>query len=111
MPMMPMAASSGSVTKNGVLRYATTVNGGKSDITMYALYGNDNWQITDRLRIDAGIRHEKYAFRGYGLLGDRSTWATAPRWRTTRPAISRARSSTTPMTCRSPIGRSAATST
>ncbi len=71
----------GSVTKNGVLRYATTVNGGKSDITMYALYGNDNWQITDRLRIDAGIRHEKYAFRGYGLLqgqidlGDRTTLA------------------------------------
>jgi outer membrane receptor protein involved in Fe transport len=71
----------GSVTKDGVLRYSTTVNGGKSDINMIAVYGNDNWQITDRLRIDAGIRHEKYAFRGYGLLqgqidlGDRTTLA------------------------------------
>ncbi|MET4897798.1 TonB-dependent receptor [Sphingomonadaceae bacterium jetA1] len=71
----------GSVTKDGVLRYSTTVLGGKSDINMYAFYGNDNWQVTDRLRIDAGIRHEKYAFRGYGLLqgqkdlGDSTTLA------------------------------------
>ena len=71
----------GSVTKDGVLRYSTTVNGGKSDVNMYALYGNDNWQITDGLRVDAGIRYEKYAFRGYGLLqgqadlGDRTTLA------------------------------------
>ncbi len=58
----------GGVTKDGVLRYSTTVLGGNSDIGMYAFYANDNWQITDRLRIDGGIRHEKYAFRGYGRL-------------------------------------------
>jgi len=57
----------GAVTDNGVLRYGTTAIGGKSEITMYALYANDNWQLSDRLRIDAGIRHERYSFGGYSL--------------------------------------------
>jgi len=57
----------GSVTDNGVLRYGTTAIGGKSEITMYALYANDNWQISDRLRVDAGMRREQYHFGGYSL--------------------------------------------
>jgi iron complex outermembrane receptor protein len=57
----------GSVTDNGVLRYGTTAIGGNTDITMYALYANDNWQITNRLRLDAGVRHERYAYGGYSL--------------------------------------------
>lgn len=72
----------GYVTDNGVLRYATTLTGGKSDVTMWALYANDSWQVTDKLRIDGGIRHEAYSYKGYGLgqvsgvdLGDPTTLA------------------------------------
>lgn len=58
----------GSVTDKGVLRYTTTLNQGDVDTTMYALYANDTWTITNGLRLDAGIRHERYDFDGYALL-------------------------------------------
>lgn len=58
-------AALGSVTDKGVLRYGTTAIGGKSEITMYAVYANDNWQLSDRLRVDAGIRHERYSYGGF----------------------------------------------
>lgn len=57
----------GSVTDKGVLRYSTTVTAGESDVTMWAVFANDTWQVTDNLRIDAGIRHERYAFKGFGV--------------------------------------------
>lgn len=71
----------GSVTQNGVLRYTTTLNKGEGDAKMVALYANDTWDVTDGLRVDAGIRHEWYDYDGYALLsasadlGDATTLA------------------------------------
>jgi iron complex outermembrane recepter protein len=58
----------GSVTDKGVLHAASTLNQGNVDATMYALYANDTWEIARGLRVDAGIRHERYTFNGYALL-------------------------------------------
>lgn len=60
----------GSVTDKGVLRYTTTLSQGNTDATMFALYANDTWEITPGLRVDGGIRHERYHFNGYALLTD-----------------------------------------
>ena len=71
----------GYVTDKGVLRYSTTITAGESDVTMWAAFANDTWQVTDNLRIDAGVRHERYTFRGFGIgqttvnLGDPTTLA------------------------------------
>jgi outer membrane receptor protein involved in Fe transport len=58
----------GSVTDKGVLRYATTLNQGDVDARMAALYLNDTWDVTERLRLDAGVRSERYHYDGYALL-------------------------------------------
>jgi iron complex outermembrane receptor protein len=58
----------GSVTDKGVLRYTTTLNQGDVDARMGALYLNDTWEISDRLRVDAGVRSEHYHYDGYALL-------------------------------------------
>jgi outer membrane receptor protein involved in Fe transport len=58
----------GSVTDQGVLRYTTTLNQGDVDARMAALYLNDTWDVTDRLRLDAGVRAERYHYKGYALL-------------------------------------------
>ncbi|WP_294197530.1 TonB-dependent receptor [uncultured Sphingomonas sp.] len=58
----------GSVTQNGVLRDTTTLNRGNVDARMAAVYLNDTWDVTDRLRIDAGVRHEWYGYRGSAML-------------------------------------------
>jgi outer membrane receptor protein involved in Fe transport len=72
----------GSITQNGVLRYTTTLNQGEGDARMVAFYANDTWDITEGLRIDAGIRHERYGYDGYAIpstgpvdLGDPTTLA------------------------------------
>jgi outer membrane receptor protein involved in Fe transport len=71
----------GSVTDKGVLRYTTTLNQGDVDARMGALYLNDTWEVSDRLRIDAGVRTERYHYDGYALLtkqadlGDAATLA------------------------------------
>jgi outer membrane receptor protein involved in Fe transport len=39
---------------------------------MVALYANDTWDITDKIRLDAGVRHERYSFDGYALLTDQT---------------------------------------
>lgn len=52
----------GSMTNNGILSATTTLNQNKNDARMLALYVNDTWAITDRLRLDAGIRHEWYDY-------------------------------------------------
>ncbi|MET0981669.1 MAG: TonB-dependent receptor [Telluria sp.] len=61
-------AALGSVTDNGVLRYTTTLNAGKVDARMAALYLNDTWEISDFLRLDAGVRTERYKYDGYARL-------------------------------------------
>jgi iron complex outermembrane receptor protein len=58
----------GSVTDKGVLRYTTTLNEGDVDARMGALYLNDTWEVSDRLRVDAGLRTERYHYDGYALL-------------------------------------------
>jgi outer membrane receptor protein involved in Fe transport len=71
----------GRVTDNGVLNYAATLNQGDSDAKMFALYGNDTWEIVPGLRIDGGIRHERYSYKGWAALteaanlGDTTTLA------------------------------------
>ena len=71
----------GRVTDNGVLNYAATLSQGDSDAKMFALYANDTWEIVKGLRIDAGIRHERYKYTGYASLtaqanlGDATTLA------------------------------------
>ncbi|PTY08026.1 TonB-dependent receptor [Opitutaceae bacterium EW11] len=56
----------GSVTDRGVLRYSTTLNGGHSDIKELAVFAADTWDITPKLKLDYGIRHERYSGSGYG---------------------------------------------
>jgi outer membrane receptor protein involved in Fe transport len=69
------------VTDNGVLRYSTTLNQGDVNARMGALYLNDTWEVNDRLRLDAGVRTERYHYDGYALLtkqanlGDKNTLA------------------------------------
>ena len=58
----------GSVTDNGVLRYTTTLNQGDVDARMGALYLNDTWEVFDGLRLDGGVRKERYHYDGYALL-------------------------------------------
>lgn len=58
----------GSVTDNGVLNYAATLTRGNADARMIAVFANDTWEIVPGLRIDAGIRHERYGYKGYALL-------------------------------------------
>lgn len=71
----------GRVTDNGVYRYGTTLVKGDVDATVYAFYANDTWDVTDQLRIDAGVRHENYDYDGYSVntvaqnLGDATTLA------------------------------------
>jgi outer membrane receptor protein involved in Fe transport len=74
-------AEIGRVTDNGVLNYAATLSRGDSDAKMFALYANDTWEIVPGLRIDAGIRHERYSYKGWAALteaanlGDATTLA------------------------------------
>ena len=58
----------GYVTDNGVLRATTTLTDGDSDGKVFALYANDTWEITDGLRLDAGIRHEWINVSGFTQL-------------------------------------------
>lgn len=58
----------GYVTDNGSLNDAVSLNAGSVDGQMIALYGTDTWDITDRLRFDAGIRHEWYSYSGFARL-------------------------------------------
>jgi len=74
-------AALGAVTDNGVLRYSTTLNQGDVDARMGALYLNDTWEVIDGLRLDGGVRKERYHYDGYALLtkqvnlGDAATLA------------------------------------
>lgn len=71
----------GYVTDNGALNDAASLGGGHADGQLIALYGTDTWDITDKLRIDAGLRQEWYTFSGFGRvtgaynLGDATTLA------------------------------------
>jgi outer membrane receptor protein involved in Fe transport len=53
-----------ALTENGVLSYgAEYVNGSGSSDTI-AIYGSDEWQVTDKLRLDGGVRWEHVSVDG-----------------------------------------------
>lgn len=51
-------------TENGFSRYGTQFNNAEGGSKTYALYIADEWQVTDRLRIDLGARWEKIDLSG-----------------------------------------------
>lgn len=71
----------GSVTDNGVLKYASTLYSGFSDINHHAFYLSDTWQVTEQLSLEAGVRQNEYKGKGYYRiaapvdLGDAATLA------------------------------------
>ncbi len=71
----------GSVTKNGVLRQGSFAQGFKETANHIAIYASDNWQVTEKLRLEGGLRYQKTDFEGgrWGQetvdLGDPSTLA------------------------------------
>lgn len=54
----------GSVTENGILRYGSLYDNARTSARDFAFYASDEWQITDALRIDGGIRYEKVDITG-----------------------------------------------
>lgn len=53
-----------SVTQNGFTQYGGFHRSASSDAFLYAIYLADEWQATDKLRIDAGLRYEDANFSG-----------------------------------------------
>lgn len=53
-----------SVTQDGFTRFGDFHRNASSDVTLAALYLADEWQVTDNLRIDAGLRFETSDFSG-----------------------------------------------
>lgn len=51
-------------TENGFSRYGTQFNNAEGGSKTYALYVADEWQVTDRLRIDLGARWETIDLSG-----------------------------------------------
>lgn len=70
-----------SATENGLRQYGTLYVNNHGQGTVIALYGGDEWAITDRFRLDLGARYEHAIFRGQVEgsetidLGDPSTLA------------------------------------
>jgi outer membrane receptor protein involved in Fe transport len=54
----------GRVTDNGILRYGSLYDNAAIDATVTAFYASDEWQVTPKLRIDAGLRYESIEFTG-----------------------------------------------
>ncbi|HKD23736.1 MAG TPA: TonB-dependent receptor [Rhizomicrobium sp.] len=54
----------GNVTDNGVLRYGSEFADGQGDQLTTAAYAADEWQITDDLRLDLGVRYEQMHTEG-----------------------------------------------
>lgn len=54
----------GPVTDNGFYAYGTEFENAAGRGTTVALYLSDEWQITEQLRLDLGLRHERFATNG-----------------------------------------------
>jgi len=52
------------VTENGFTQYGTLYTGHQGTGTIIAAYAGDEWQVTDKLRLDLGGRLEQDIFRG-----------------------------------------------
>ena len=62
-------AALGSVTENGFFNYVNNADlGGHVDGRLWAIYGADEWQLSERLRLDAGVRHQRTRQHGYTVL-------------------------------------------
>ncbi len=58
----------GSVTENGYLSYGDNSDiGGRVEGRLWAVYAADEWKLTDRTTLDAGLRHQRTRQRGYAL--------------------------------------------
>lgn len=53
-----------TLTDNGIWRYGYEWENASGEQTTHAFYVADEWQITDALRVDAGLRWEKMSARG-----------------------------------------------
>lgn len=53
-----------SLTENGISRYGAEFANGDGKSNTVALYLTDEWTVTPKLRIDAGVRWEKIEFKG-----------------------------------------------
>ncbi|WBO21042.1 TonB-dependent receptor [Sphingomonas abietis] len=47
-----------SITENGILSYGAEFANGRGQSDTAAIYGSDEWQVTNKLRIDGGFRWE-----------------------------------------------------
>lgn len=54
----------GSLTDNGVIGHGAWYTNYSTDLDAYAIYASDEWQVTDSLRIDFGLRHEEISASG-----------------------------------------------
>ncbi len=56
----------GSVTENGFLDYGNNRDvGGSVEGRLWAFYATDEWKLTDRTTLDAGLRHQRTRHRGH----------------------------------------------
>ena len=53
-----------SFTENGISRYGLQFNNAEGSSETYAFYGSDAWSLTDKLRVDLGLRWEKIDLSG-----------------------------------------------
>jgi outer membrane receptor protein involved in Fe transport len=54
----------GTLTDHGISRYGYEWEDASGDSTTNAIYATDEWQVTDHLRIDAGVRWERVHVTG-----------------------------------------------
>lgn len=54
----------GKVTENGFLRYGSLFDNTQSRTNVFAFYASDEWQVSDALRIDGGLRYESSSIEG-----------------------------------------------
>ena len=54
----------GAVTQNAFLQYGSFYRNYDADVRILALYAADEWQVTDQLRVDGGIRFENLRING-----------------------------------------------
>ncbi|MCW1999674.1 TonB-dependent receptor [Xanthomonas campestris pv. raphani] len=57
----------GGVTQDGVVIYGADRTQGKAYTSMLAPYIADTWQVTDKLRLEGGVRHERYRYRAWAM--------------------------------------------
>ncbi|WP_341724913.1 TonB-dependent receptor [Pseudoxanthomonas putridarboris] len=67
-----------SLTDNGIWRYGYEWENASGEQTTHAFYVADEWQVTDRLRLDAGLRWEKMTARGRVELREQVNLGTLP---------------------------------